>query len=142
MTDALPTAERERFAHLLDRYARYAAIGVMPIVVIALADLTTGSLGIGPLLDIGLLLSAAVVPAMLHRLARRVRSGEMPSRWRAVASSVVSLAVSGVVGYLIGGTVLAIAAPLASILLIGVAAVLGLGLRRRRRMSAEARGHS
>jgi len=145
--DALPTAERDKLAHRFDRYARHSAVALLPIAVIALVDLATSSLLDDWRLDIGLLAAAALGlsgTVSLRRLARRLRSGEVPHRstpalWvRAVTSTVASLDVSGGVGYLVGGTVLAIALPLATILLVGVS--VGLGLRRRRRMSDDLRG--
>ena len=151
MMDAPPTAERERFARLVDRYARFWAISAVPIVVIALADLATASPLDDRWLDIGLLAAAAfglLGAAWLRRVVRGLRSGELPRaaspvRWgRNVIGIIAVVGVNAGIGYLFGGPLGGIALPLATVLLGGISAWLGLRMRRRLRMSDDVGGHS
>src|SRR5438309_400236 len=96
--DVLPTVEREKLAHRFDRYARRSVVALLPIGVIALVDLATGSLLDGRRLDIGLLAAAALGlsgTVSLRRIARRIRSGELarrstPALWRQTVISIVA----------------------------------------------------
>src|SRR5437764_2011728 len=107
----------------LARYSRHAVLGVIPLAVIAAIDLITGSLTADRRIDYALLAATAMglwSALAQRRLARRFRSGAFPQRptpllvVKAVASVVVSLAVSVGMGYLIGGWAFAVELPAAA----------------------------
>jgi hypothetical protein len=140
--DRLQAAEREKLARRFDKSARLAAIGLTPTLLVAVVDLATGALIDDRRLDLVLLASAGLGlsgAVSLRGFARRVRNDALPREsspglWARTAISILaSVGVSSAIGYLVGGTVLAVAVPLALLLLSGVP--VAIGLRRHRRMS-------
>jgi hypothetical protein len=133
--------ERTKFADRLERDARYLMLALIPIALIAIVDLSTGSLLDDRRIDIALLAGTAMAVWGAHshrRMAERLRSGgfaERPTRRQWVlqlASVAVLLGLCAGMGYLIGGWVPAVLLPAATIILTaGSAAV---GIRRRRRI--------
>jgi hypothetical protein len=146
VTDPVRTLEQEKLADRFDRYARHAVLGAIPIALIAVFDLATGSLTGDSRIDIALLGAAAMSfwsAFSLSRLGRRFRRGALPQRtgwmfWaRSVAPIAASLGFSAGLGYLIGGWTLAVVLPSVTTALMGVA--VGLGLRRRRTHAEQGR---
>lgn len=142
MQDPSP-AERTQVAERFDRYARHVLLAIIPIALIAAVDLPTGWLIDDRRIDIALL--AAVAMALwgaysLRRLGSRLRAGEparRPTRrsWvLSLTSMAATLALTAVIGYLIGGWVAAVVLPSATIVLMAVSAA--IGIRRRRRITA------
>lgn len=142
MQDPSP-AERTQVAERFDRYARHVLLAIIPIALIAAVDLPTGWLIDDRRIDIALL--AAVAMALwgaysLRRLGSRLRTGEFARRptrrsWvLSLTSMAATLALTAVIGYLIGGWVAAVVLPSATIVLMAVSAA--IGIRRRRRITA------
>jgi hypothetical protein len=136
-------AEREATANRLDKAARHIVIGVIPLAVIAVVDLASGSLMDDKRLDLVVLAGMATGlwgAFSTRKMARRIRSGEpaeRPSTARlvaAIASTFLSLAFPAVVGYLVGGWVAAVV--LLSFMIVLTACSIAIGLRRRRRTQA------
>jgi hypothetical protein len=147
--NAPPTVDREQLAARFERYARLSAVGVLPIAVIAVVDLVTGSLTANRRIDVALLAAAAMglLSAMsTRRLARRFRLNDVPQRpsrslWlRSLASLALSIAFTGGVGYLLGGWGAAIALAAVTFALIGGATLVGLRRRRRLRIARNSPG--
>jgi hypothetical protein len=145
--DSASQANRDKLAEKFNRYSRHAVLGVIPIALIAIVDLFTGSLTADRRIDYALLAAAAMglwSAYSQRRLARRFRSGAFPQRAtpmlvvKAVASTLLSLAVSAGMGYLIGGWVFAVVLPVAAIVLIAIAFIWGKR-QRRARMEQELR---
>jgi hypothetical protein len=110
--DGVNQANRDKLAKKLNRYSRHAVLGVIPIALIAIIDLFTGSLTADRRIDYALLAAAPMglwSAFWQRRFARRFRSGAFPERAtpmlvvKAVASMGVSIAASVGMGYLIGG---------------------------------------
>lgn len=115
-----------------------------PLALIGLLDLATGWLVSDRRFDAALLalcVMAGLSVVSQRRLARRLRAGELQGRatrlqWaRAVLSTLLGLTFSAGVGYLIGGTVVAILLPAVTIVLVAYS--VARGLRKRRRVQAE-----
>lgn len=120
--------------------ARITALGVALLAVIAVIDLATGSLVDDKRMDAGLLLACGLgLSGALgaRRVARRFREGPLPpgmsvGQWLwFAASSAMTVAVTGVVGYLIGGWWIATGIPAAVLATISVVVLV-----TRRRASA------
>jgi hypothetical protein len=133
--------ERSKFADRLDRSVRHLVLALIPIALIAVVDLSTGSLIDDRRIDIALLAATAMGlwgAYSLGRIAGRFRAGNVG--WRntrrqwvlQLASVAVLLGLCAGMGYLIGGWVPAVLLPAVTIVLTaGSAAV---GIRRRRRI--------
>jgi peptidoglycan/LPS O-acetylase OafA/YrhL len=139
--DGVSQASRNKFAERLNRYSRHAVLGVIPLALIAVIDLLTGSLTADRRIDYALLAAAAMglwSAFAQRRLARRFRSGTFPQRAtpmlvvKAVASVLLALALGVGMGYLIGGWVLAVVLPAAATVLIAFAVFWGRRQRRGR----------
>ena len=134
--------ERTKFAGRLERDAGYLMLALIAIALIAIVDLSTGSLLDDRRMDVALLALTAMAfwgAHSLRRIAERLRSGDLARRptrrqWALDLASIATLlAVCAGVGYLVGGWVAAVALPTATIVLTAAAAA--VGLRRRRRMA-------
>jgi hypothetical protein len=147
MEASVPPVDREQIAARFDRYARLSAIGVLPIGLIAAIDLVTGSLIANRRMDIALLAAAGMgfcSAISTRRLARRFRRNDFPQRptpsaWlRSLASLGLSIALTGGIGYLLGGWLVSVV--LTAVTFVLVASSVAVGLRRRRRRLRAARG--
>ncbi len=136
-------AEREKLAKRFERHSRHTLFAIVPIGLIAVIDLATGSLTGDHNIDYGLLAITAMSlysVFLLRRLAGRFRRNDFPQRatpmlWlKSIGSIVTSLAVSAGIGYLVGGWVLAVVIPMGAAVTITIAVV--VGRRRRRRVRA------
>ncbi len=129
-----PTSQ-EKLADQFDKYARYTVLAVIPIALIAVVDLATGSMTGDRRIDIASLAAATMglwSAFSLRRLAQQFRGGNLlqratPALWaRTVLSIAVSPGFTAGVGYLIGGWVPAVALSSATAVLTGSSVVLGL----------------
>ena len=146
MTEVGDTAcSEERVAALLVKNERLSLVMSVAMACLAVADLVTGSLVDNWRIDVALLASAAMVISGVYsrrRMAARLRHGEMRGPmtlriWIREVGSVAMLVVFiGAVGYLLGGSLVAIALPAAALAMVAVAVAIGFRRRRRRRATS------
>jgi hypothetical protein len=128
----------------LSRLAPLVVVLLIPIAIVAVVDLVTGTPIEDRRLDIAMLVACAMGVQSIfvfRRLARRIREGNVSQLTgtrvvpRSVLSFAVSLAAVAGVGYLLGGWVVAITLPAVTIASGGVS--VAVGYRRRRRVNAD-----
>jgi hypothetical protein len=135
-----PPAELTKAADRFERSSRHLLLALIPIALLAAVDLATGWLTGDRRIAIALLVATAMAvwgAYSLRWLARRFRTGDVarpPTRQSSLflfASIAASLALSAGFGYLIGGWVLAVLIPSATIVVIAASGVYGIRCGRR-----------
>ena len=135
--------EREEAAARIERIGRRSAIGLIPLALVALADLVSGALIDEPRID-AVILAACALSAYsafsTRRLARRLRDQPAaerptPATWLRVAASLLAaLAFTAGAGYVVGGATGALVLTAGTLALSGLGVGLGIARGRRRRV--------
>jgi hypothetical protein len=131
--------ERLKAAEQIERSTRFMLFGIAGIAFVAVIDLPTAWLTGDRRIDVALLASAAMAlwgVYSMRRLAGRLRANQPPprpsgiNRVFSVAGMAAALALSAAIGYLLGGWIVAVLLPAASIIFMAAAAAVALGRRR------------